>query len=99
MGDLTKNSRNVTVIADPTEKLRRVMVAALNAKPGDRAELEDMWGQVWDTDQLTRDFQVVSFCAPFINAIQRATGKKCTLLFQHEPRFYFDLQESENAGA
>ena len=39
-------------MSDPTESIRREMVAEINAEPGSRAALEAKHGQVWDTDQL-----------------------------------------------
>ena len=50
-------------------------------------------GNVWDTAELTEQFDVLGFCAPYVVAIRKADGVKCSLEFTHMPRFYFDLKE------
>lgn len=79
---------------DHTENARRQMVAAINAEPGSRATLESEYGQVWNTDELTRDFEVLSFMAPFVTVTRKSDGVHGSLMFQHMPRFYFSWQES-----
>jgi hypothetical protein len=73
---------------DETESIRRQMVATINMNPGGRADLETKYGQVWDTDELCRDFQALGFMAPFVIVKRRSDGVKGSLLFQHDPRFY-----------
>jgi hypothetical protein len=51
-------------MSDDTESIRRQMVAEINANAGPRAELERQHGKVWDTDELTKDFEVLGFAAP-----------------------------------
>ena len=80
--------------ADPTEALKREMVAGINSDPGSREALEAEHGQVWDTEQLTVDFTVEGFMAPFISVTEKKTGKHGTLMFQHSPRFYFSFTEN-----
>lgn len=75
-------------MSDITEPLRRQMVAEINANPNTRASLEAKYGQVWDTSQLTDDFDVIGFMAPFVAVRRKSDGAKGTLLFQHSPRFY-----------
>ena len=53
-----------------------------------RQEFEQAYGQVWDTEQLTKDFRVVSFMAPFAFVERRSDGRKGSLKFSHRPRFY-----------
>ena len=49
---------------DPTEAIRRERLAEINAEPGSREALEAEHGQVWDTEQLTKDFEVIGFLGP-----------------------------------
>jgi hypothetical protein len=77
---------------DDTEALRRQRLVAINAEPGSREALEAKYGQVWDTQQLTRDFEVIGFMAPLVVVRRKADGVKGSLEFQHSPRFYFGLQ-------
>ena len=77
---------------DETEDMRRKMVAEINANPGERAALEAQHGQVWDTTELSRDYEALGFMAPFIIVRRKSDGKKGTLEFQHHPRFYYSFQ-------
>jgi hypothetical protein len=76
---------------DPTEVARRERLAEINAEPGSRKALEAEYGQVWDTEQLTRDFEVIGFMAPLVGVRRRSDGVKGSLEFQHRPRFYFNF--------
>lgn len=79
-------------MSDPTEAIRRTMVAEINADPGSREALEIQHGQVWDTHQLTDDYEVLGFAAPVVVVRRRSDGVRGSLYFQHNPRFYFDFQ-------
>jgi hypothetical protein len=80
-------------IDDPTESIRRERIAEINANPGSREALEAQYGQVWNTDQLSDDFEVVGFMAPLVVVRRRADGVKGSLEFQHNARFYFSFKE------
>ncbi len=79
-------------MSDPTESIRRTMVAEINAEPGSREYLEAKHGQVWDTTQMQQDFEVMGFMAPLIVVRRKSDGVCGSLTFQHSPRFYFDFQ-------
>ena len=74
---------------DTTENIRRELVRKLNAEPKGRAALELKHGQVWDTEELARDYEVIGFLAPLVMVRRRSDAVLGTLFFQHEPRFYF----------
>ena len=76
---------------DETEAIRRQMVATINADPGSRPDLEAKHGQVWDTDQLKNDFQVLGFAAPLVIVRRRSDGVRGSLMFQNSPRFYYSF--------
>ena len=76
-------------MSDETEQIRRQMVAEINSNAGERAELEARYGQVWDTSELQRDFEVLGFMAPLVVVLRKSDGTKGSLEFQHNPRFYF----------
>lgn len=78
-------------MADPTETIRRQRLEEINVQPGSREALEAAYGQVWDTDQMSEEFQAVGFMAPFIVVQRRSDGVKGSLEFQHNPRFYFNF--------
>jgi hypothetical protein len=72
---------------DPTENIRRELVAAINSG------IIEPEGQEWTTDELTKDFEVISFFAPFVSVKHKATGKKGSLMFRDQPRVYFSFRE------
>jgi hypothetical protein len=77
---------------DPTEAARRERLAEINAEPGSREALEAQNGQVWDTQQLAQDFEVIGFLAPLVVVRRKADGMKGSLEFQHgPPRLYFSF--------
>lgn len=82
---------------DETEAIRRVAVAEINSEvesndpTTERSRLEAQHGQVWDTQELSADFNVQGFMAPMIAVTRKSDGKKGALEFQHRPRFYFNF--------
>jgi hypothetical protein len=78
---------------DPTEEKRRALLVTVNAVPADRAILEARHGQVWSTEELARDFEVVGFAAPLVVVKRKSDGRAGSLMFQHHPRFYFRFEE------
>lgn len=78
-------------MVDDTEEIRRELIA--NQQPSEREGLEFRFGKVWDTQQLTEEFEVIGFLAPFVVVKNRKTGKKGSLEFQHSPRYYYSYKE------
>lgn len=78
-------------MSDPTEQIRRNRIAEINAEPGSREALEAQYGQVWQTQELAADFEVIGFMAPFVVVRRKSDGCKGSLEFQHNPRFYFNF--------
>jgi len=79
-------------MSDPTESIRKEMLAEINARPGSRKALETQHGQVWDTRQLSDDFEVLGFAAPLVVVRRKSDRVRGSLFFQHSPRFYFGFQ-------
>jgi len=79
-------------MSDPTESIRRQQVAEINANPGSREALEATHGQVYDTQQLREQFEVLGFMAPLVVVRRRSDGAKGSLYFQHDPRLYYGFQ-------
>ena len=77
---------------DPTETIRRRQLAEINAEPGSRESLETKHGQVWDTQELGRDFDVLGFMAPYVVVSRKADRQRGSLMFQNNPRFYFRFE-------
>lgn len=78
-------------MSDPTENIRRQRLAEINAVPGSREALEAEHGQVWDTDQLREEFDVLAFLAPYVVVRRKSDDIKGSLEFQHAPRFFYSF--------
>jgi hypothetical protein len=82
---------------DNTEHIRRVEIQRINAEvqsdnaQSERQRLEQKYGKVWDTSELSKEFKVLGFMAPFVVIIRLSDNKKGSLEFQHYPRFYFNF--------
>ena len=76
---------------DATEQARRHRLLEINAQPGSREALEAEHGQVWDTRELSADFDVLGFLAPLVVVRRKVDSQKGSLEFQHDPRFYFNF--------
>ncbi len=77
---------------DDTEILRQRLTASLNAQAKERAALLAQYGEVWDADELRRDFEVLGFLAPFVRMRRRGDGVEGLLMVQHHPRYYFSFE-------
>lgn len=80
-------------MSDPTESIRKQMAAEINAEPGSREALEQEHGQVWDTQELQRDFHVLGFLSPLVVVQRKSDGVKGSLYFQHAPRLYYGFEK------
>ena len=76
---------------DPTEDIRRGLVAEINSKDNTRASLEAHYGKVWTLDELQAEFEVVGFLAPFCMVRRKSDNKPGSVEFCHMPRFYFNF--------
>lgn len=54
-----------------------------------RRVLEARVGQVWNTEELQRDFNVEGFLAPYVVVSRKSDGAVGSLQFTGYPRFYF----------
>jgi len=78
---------------DNTESVRRELTSVINSAQAQRAQMEQEYGKVWDTTELTQEFSVQGFMAPFVVVKRKSDGVRGTLMFQHHPRFYFGFNE------
>lgn len=79
-----------------SELERRVMTALSNAEGQVLTEeqLREKYGQLWSTQQLTADFDVHGFGAPFVSVTRKVDGVKGSLMFIHSPRWYHSFMEA-----
>lgn len=84
---------------DPTESIRRNMIHDINSRvesddaSRELVRLRETYGEtnVWDTEQVRKEFEVLSFLAPFCSVRRKSDGTRGSLMFQHSPRFYFNF--------
>lgn len=74
-------------MSDPTEGFRRELVHAINS-----GTIQPE-GREWTTEELTAEFEIIGFLAPYVAVKNRVTGKKGSMLFRHNPRVYFGYAE------
>lgn len=90
---------------DDTEDIRRKRrfeierEVAFKNKEMERARLTAKYGQVWDHLQLSMEFEILGFSAPYVVVKRLSDGKKGSLEFQHHPRFYFNFEEDKSGAA
>ena len=63
-------------MSDETESCRRQRLAEINTDPGSRKVLEAEHGQVWSTQELSQDFEVIGIMAPFVVVRRKSDGKR-----------------------
>jgi hypothetical protein len=81
-----------TTLNDSIEEVRRWLLLAINAEPAERTSLECRYGRVWSASELANDFEVMGFMAPFAVVRRKTDNQLGSLLFQHQPRYYFEFQ-------
>lgn len=77
------------------EAARRERAVELNTNAGTRPQLVARYGQVWDSEDLARDFEVIGFAAPYVIVRRKFDGQMGSLEFQNHPRFYFNFQQDQ----
>jgi len=60
-----------------------------------KTELEKEYGQLWDTEEVSKDFEIISFLAPMVSVVRKSDGKEGWMTFQHMPRFYYNFRERQ----
>ena len=62
-----------------------------NDETAERQRLEKEYGQVWNTKELSAEFEVTGFMAPYTLVRRNSDGVRGSIQFQHSPRFYFNF--------
>lgn len=81
---------------DSTEIVRRILAVKINSQAVERVELEARHGRVWNATELAAEFTVLGFAAPFVVVRRESDQRLGSLLFQHDPRYYFSFQEDKH---
>ena len=73
-------------MTDHTESLRREMIES-NQPFVDLAAADKRY----TTTEMSAEFEVIGFMAPFVAVRRKADGVKGSMEFTHSPRFYFNF--------
>lgn len=73
--------------------LRTARRAELDCMPGNREIIEKLYGPVWNTEELRRDFEVMGFLDPYVVVRRRSDGAVGSLEFTGNPRLYFNWKQ------
>jgi hypothetical protein len=77
-----------------------VMVGIVNAsvesadEQAERERLVAKYGEVWNTEELQKEFEPMHFMAPFVIVVRKSDNVKGSVMFQHSPRFYFQFEKA-----
>ena len=74
-------------MTDSTESIRREMIET-NQPYVDAARAD----RLMTTAEMSAEYSVVGFLAPFVVVTRKSDGVKGTLEFTHSPRHYFNFQ-------
>lgn len=74
---------------DTTEAARREMIETGQPQQDLAAET----GKTWTTAEMTAEFEVLGFMAPFVTVRRKSDGALGSLEFTHSPRVYFGWRE------
>lgn len=77
------------------DQLRFERLVEINKVPGDRADLEAKFGRVWTLTELSEEYEILGFAAPFVIVRSKSDGSKGSFEFQHSPRFYFNFTQDK----
>ena len=80
---------------DPTVELRKQRAREINSRPRNRLALHRDFGDVWTHQEMAQEFDIVLWICPLVIVIRRSDGIKGSLLYQHQPRFYFRFYPDE----
>jgi hypothetical protein len=93
-----ENTRS-DMLDDSTADIRGGLRATINANVSlvtavfgealARELIEQQQGQVWNADELARDFDVLNFSAPLVVVRRKVDGALGSLFFSNRPRFYW----------
>jgi hypothetical protein len=77
---------------DPTEQARRALLPQMPAELRERVHKGE---QIWTAKELLTEFDVIGFQAPFVVVRRKADQVTGTLMFTHNPRYYFGWEAAE----
>jgi hypothetical protein len=76
---------------DETETLRLQRLVKINAERCSPTTLEARYGEIWNSEELSRGFTVRRFTAPYVVVVLNRDRQLGSVEFQHEPGLYFNF--------
>lgn len=78
---------------DTTEPIRRKIEQAINTTPFTLERIRELYGILdsWTTEELQQNFTVQGFLSPFVMVARKSDGQTGLVMFQHNPRIYFNF--------
>lgn len=58
-----------------------------------RKRIVEKYGEVWNSKEFNRDFDVIKFADPFVYVRRKKDNMTGTMIFQPCPRYYYRFQE------
>jgi len=86
MTDVAPNRKLMAVAIDSQERNQAVRMVS--------EYLESLYGKenVWESEEMQRDFEVVGFAFPFFWVQRKSDGVRGTLAYVRTPRLYYDFK-------
>ena len=77
-------------MSDETAAMRQYLIDSGQAD-------KDLAGadKTWTTSEMTAEFEVLGFLAPYVVVRRKSDSKTGSLQFRHSPRVYFGWQEDK----
>jgi hypothetical protein len=92
---MTQKTTTDSVVDAVVDEMRRKRQAELHT-PSEitRESLTAQHGRVWDTSDLSADFEVRGFMAPYVIVRRKSDGLMGSMEFTYMPRCYFNFVAS-----
>lgn len=65
----------------------------VSAETATRKVLETKYGKVWNTEELSEEYEQTGSLGLVILVRRRSDGRNGSMEFHHSPRFYFHFKE------
>jgi len=89
---MTEKTITEAIVDAVLDEMRRERQIKINTQPGiTRESLTALHGRVWDTSELSAEFEVVGAMASWIVVRRKADGQMGSMEFTHQPHFYFNF--------
>lgn len=89
-------SIDADIVHAVVDSIRHREQQEINSNSAERATLEERHGQVWDTEEMVKEYDVLQYVAPYVVVERKSDRRKGSFQFQHYPRYYFNWEVGTN---